>query len=56
MKEISKRTGIVWNKDIKKWRAAILIGATYQFLHYYDSELEAAAGFNEGLKRLNNER
>jgi len=56
MKRVSKKTGIVWSEDVKKWRAAILIGATYQFLNYYDSELEAASGFNEALKRLNNER
>ena len=56
MKKVSRKTGIVWDNDMKKWRAAILIGATYQFLNYYDSELEAASGFNEALKRLNNER
>ena len=55
MKKLSKKTSIVWDNDMKKWRAAILIGATYQFLNYYDCELEATA-FNEALKRLNNER
>jgi len=52
MKKISKKTGLMWRKDIKKWRAFILIGGTYQFLNYYDSELEAATAFNEALKRL----
>jgi hypothetical protein len=52
MKKVSKKTSIVWDNDVKKWRAAIQIGATYQFLHYYGCELEAAAAFNEALKRL----
>ena len=52
MKKVSKKTGIMWSEKAQKWRAAILIGATYQFLHYYGCELEAAAAFNEALKRL----
>tara|TARA_R110000796_G_scaffold18033_4_gene54988 strand:+ start:1987 stop:2151 length:165 start_codon:yes stop_codon:yes gene_type:complete len=52
MKEISKTTGVTWSEKVQKWRASILVGATYQFLQYYDSELEAAEGFNKALKNI----
>ena len=49
----SKFVGVTWNKQMKKWQAAIRIVGKKKHLGYFDDEKEAACKYDEQAALLN---
>jgi|LakMenEpi03Aug12_release.lakeMendotaPanAssembly.Ray.scaffolds.fasta_scaffold1107005_1 hypothetical protein len=54
-KGVSKYTGVYWDKESHKWRAAISCKYKKINLGRFHCEIEAAQAYQQKLKQLNNE-
>jgi len=46
----SKYRGVWYNKQIKKWRAAILVNCKRKHLGYFKNEIDAAKAYDKAAK------